>query len=65
MVDSKENDKFNLGVKGLKQDNYIYLNPLTSESDWLLIYSYNITFESNIEIMTKKKGKMTNSQSSC
>ena len=55
MVSSKENDKFNLGVKGLNNQLFslvIYLNPKSSLHQ---ISSYNITPESHIKVMRIKE----------
>ena len=55
MVGSKENDKFNLGVKGLNNQLFslvIHLNPKSSKHQ---ISSYNITPESHIKVMRIKE----------
>ena len=59
MVSSKENDKFNLGVKGLNNQLFslvIYLNPKSSLHQ---ISSYNITPESHIKVMRIKEWSPT------
>ena len=62
MVGSKENDKFNLGVKGLNNQLFslvIYLNPKSSKHQ---IPSYNISPESHIKVMRIKE-MITNKRS--